>query len=73
MQMLDFLVYFLCTAFATACGVCYWMAVENTQRKGFKAYWVFVFSFLITPFGAWLVSLILREKLPVAPGHAMPS
>jgi hypothetical protein len=61
MRTLDVLMYFALTAVATAAGLCYWMAVEAMHRKGFKVFWVFILSILITPFGAWIVSLALKE------------
>jgi hypothetical protein len=64
MRTLDVLMYFILTASATATGLCYWMAVQNMHRKGFKVFWVFIVSLLITPFGAWIVSLVLKEAAP---------
>lgn len=64
MRMLDVLMYLLLTASATGAGLCFWMAVENMQRKGFKIFWVFILSILITPFGAWIVSLVVKEAAP---------
>jgi hypothetical protein len=61
MRTLDVLMYFALTASATAAGLCYWMAVQNMHRKRFKLFWVFIVSFLITPFGAWIVSLAVKE------------
>jgi len=73
MRMLDVLMYFALTVGCTAAGLCYWMAVETMQRKGFKVYWVFILSILITPFGAWIVSLALKEAAPPIdkPGEAI--
>ena len=73
MKTLDILAYFMLTASATAAGVCYAMAVETIRRKGFKLFWVFVLSLLITPFGAWIVSLVLKEGPPPPAIHSAVS
>jgi len=60
MKTMDVLMYFAFTAFVTAAGVLYSVSLEAMHRKGFKAVWAFVLSLLITPFGAYFASLVLR-------------
>lgn len=67
MTIMDILMYFALTAFATAAGLLYSMCLENMQRKGFKTIWAFLLSLLVTPFGAYLASLVLRESPPPEP------
>ena len=64
MRMMDILMYFAFTAFATAAGVLYSISLETMQRKGFKSLWTFILSLLITPFGTYLASLALRGPQP---------
>ena len=73
MRLLDILMYFMLTVSATACGVCYAMAIDTIRRKGFAWFWAIVLSVLITPFGAWIVALILREGPPPAAPVTQPT
>lgn len=60
--------YFLANAAATLSAIFYWMAVENMQpleikqKVHQKLALVFILSLLITPFGAWVVSSIIRIR-----------
>ncbi len=58
--------YFALTISATAVGVCYAMAVDGMKRKGFRWIWAVILSVLITPCGALIVSLALKEAPPPA-------
>ncbi len=60
------LIYFLLSAGATACGIFYWMAIENMQPQEVKSSTrrklahVFLLSLIFTPFGAWIISNIVK-------------
>jgi hypothetical protein len=64
----EVLKYFLANAAATMGAVFYWMAVENMQpleikqKVHQKLALVFILSLLISPFGAWVVSSIIRIR-----------
>ena len=62
------LAYFAANAIATLAGMLYWMAVENFQRleakqkTHHKLALVLVLSLLISPMGAWVVSIVVRLR-----------
>jgi predicted permease len=73
-SMPDVLKYFLGNAAATMSAIFYWMAVENMQpvelkqKVHQKLALVFFLSLLITPFGAWIASVVLRVRsIPPSP------
>jgi NhaP-type Na+/H+ or K+/H+ antiporter len=54
--------YFLATSAATAMGLLYWMAVANLEKYKMKFVLALLLSLLLTPAGAWIVSLILKAR-----------
>ncbi|MDR3666607.1 MAG: hypothetical protein P4L35_07185 [Ignavibacteriaceae bacterium] len=55
-----FLIYFSFTTSATISGVLYWMAIDNMQKVKYKFVLALFLSLLLTPFGAWVVSIALK-------------
>ncbi len=56
------LLYFLITSGATVNGLFYWMAVENLGKIKLKFVFTLFLSLLLTPFGAWVISLIFKTR-----------
>ena len=54
------LLYIAASTGATACGLLYWMAIENLGKVKVKYALTFSLSMFLTPFGAWVVSLVLK-------------
>ena len=52
--------YFFICAGATSCGIVYWMAIENMKDIKYKMLYVFLSSLLLTPLGAWFISIFIR-------------
>ena len=62
--------FFTITILATIGGILYWMAVDNLNHLKSKFVLSSALSVVLTPFGAWAVSVIikamhLREKTQV--------
>jgi hypothetical protein len=56
------LLYIAVSACATVYGLLYWMAIENLGKVKFKYALTFILSMFLTPFGAWVVSLVLKAR-----------
>jgi hypothetical protein len=55
--------YLLIGSTSTVCGILYWMAMENMRYHRFRTFYIFTLSFLLTPVGAWVISVILRLNI----------
>jgi hypothetical protein len=71
-SMNPLLKYFAANGLATFCGIIYWMTIENFQQRKIgeekQKYFalVMILSLLLTPIGAWVVSMLskLRRLAP---------
>ena len=59
-QINPFLMYFTIACGTTVCGVLYWMIVENLAKVKYKFVLSFILSVILTPVGAWIISLVLK-------------
>jgi len=52
--------FFMLTILATMSGVLYWMAVDNLDHLKSKFVLSAALSIILTPFGAWAVSVFIK-------------
>ncbi len=52
--------YFAYTAAATISGLFYWLAAENFREHKYRFLYALSLSVLLSPFGAWVISTIVR-------------
>jgi hypothetical protein len=61
-QINPLLLYLMASAGATICGLLYWMAIDNLGKIKGKYVFTFILSLFLSPFGAWVVSLVLKAR-----------
>jgi hypothetical protein len=57
-----YLLYFLIAVGSTGTGIIYWMAMENMKDSKHQTLYVFLLSIFLTPYGAWIVTSIVRMR-----------
>ena len=58
----EYVKYIFICAGATGSGIVYWMAMENMKEIKYKTLYVFLSSLLLTPLGAWFISIFIRAN-----------
>lgn len=58
----DVLRYFLTSIGATISGILYWMSVQNLGDRRYKLLHAGLLSIFLTPFGAWVVTSLVRMR-----------